>query len=110
MIYAKCEFNEEGNLKGISCSCHKLESLGTPCSHIFFVLGHRGERKLPDCYVLERRTRGAKSAFPPIRKSTMYEYSATLLRYRDLRNINRAASFSTSRSTEGYERVRGALL
>ena len=109
MIYVKCEFNEEGNLKGISCSCRKLESLGTPCSHIFFVLGHRGERKLPDCCVLERWTMGAKSAFPPIRKSTMYEYSATLLRYRDLCNISRAASFSASRSTEAYELLRGAL-
>ena len=39
----------------------------------------------------------------------MYEYSATLLRYRDLRNINRAASFSASRSTEAYELLRGAL-
>ena len=52
---------------------------------------------------------GAKSAFPPIRTSTMYEYSATLLRYRDLRNISRAASFSASRSTEAYELLRGAL-
>ena len=40
----------------------------------------------------------------------MYEYSTTLLRYRDLRNISRAASFSASRSTEGYERLKGALL
>jgi len=30
MIYVKCEFNEEGSPKGISCSCRKLESLGTP--------------------------------------------------------------------------------
>ena len=52
---------------------------------------------------------GAKSAFLPIRKSTMYEYSTTLLRYHDLRNISRAASFSASRSTEAYERLRGAL-
>ncbi|KAG2539406.1 hypothetical protein PVAP13_9NG472614 [Panicum virgatum] len=88
MIYIKCEFNEEGNLKGISCSC---------------------QRKLPECFVLERWTMGAKSAFPPIRTSTMYEYSATLLRYRDLRNISRAASFSASRSTEAYELLRGAL-
>ena len=101
MIYVKCEFTVEGNLKGISCSCLKLEYLGTPCSHIFFVLGHRGERKLPDCCVLERWTMGAKSAFPPIRNSTMYEYSATLLRYRDLRNISCAASFSASPSTKG---------
>ncbi|KAG2608046.1 hypothetical protein PVAP13_4NG289338 [Panicum virgatum] len=108
-IDAKKRFTPNGNLKGISCSCRKLESLGTPCSHIFFVLGHRGERKLPDCCVLERWTMGAKSAFPPIRMSTMYEYSATLLRYRDLRNISRAASFSESRSTEAYELLRGAL-
>ena len=39
----------------------------------------------------------------------MYEYSTTLLRYRDLRNISRAASFSASRSTEGYERLKGTL-
>ena len=52
---------------------------------------------------------GAKSAFPPIRTSTMYEYSATLLRYSDLCNISRATSFSASRSTEAYELLRGAL-
>ena len=40
----------------------------------------------------------------------MHEYSTTLLRYRDLRNISRAASFLASRSTEGYERLKGALL
>ena len=98
MIYVKCEFTVEGNLKGVSCSCRKLQSVGTPCSHIF-VLGYRGERKLPDCCVLERWTMGVKSAFPPIRKNTMHEYSTTLLRYRDLRNISRAASFLASRST-----------
>jgi len=110
MTYVKCDCTVEGNLKGVSCSCRKLQSVGTPCSHIFFVLGHRGERKLPDCCVLERWTMGARNAFPPLRKSTMYEYSTTLLRYRDLRNINRAASFSASRSTKGYERLKGALL
>ena len=109
-IYVKCEFNVEGNLKGVSCSCRKLQSVGTPYSDIFFVLGHRGEHKLPDCCVLEMWTMAAKSAFPPIRKSTMYEYSITLLRYCDLRNISRATSFSASRSTEGYERLKGAVL
>ena len=40
--YVECEICvDEGNIKGISCSCHKLPSLGTPCSHIFFVLGRR---------------------------------------------------------------------
>ena len=110
MIYVKCEFTVEGNLKGNSYSCRKLQSVGTPCSHIFFVLGHRGECKLPDCCVLERWTMGAKNAFPPLRKSTMYEYSITLLRYCGLRNISRATSFSASRSTEGYERLKGAVL
>ena len=69
---------DEGNLKGISYSCLKLQSLGTLCSHIFFVLGYRKERVLPGCCVLKRWTRGAKSAFPPIRKSTMYDYSNSL--------------------------------
>ncbi|KAG2597749.1 hypothetical protein PVAP13_5KG241514 [Panicum virgatum] len=55
------------------------------------------QRKLPDCCVSER-------------KSTMYEYSTTLLSYHDLRNISRAASFKASRSTKGYERLKGALL
>ena len=52
---------------------------------------------------------GAKRAFPPIRKSTMYDYSPTLLRYRELRNLNLAASFAASRSTEGYERIKRVL-
>ena len=34
--HVECEICvDEGNLKGISCSCLKLQSLGTPCSHIF---------------------------------------------------------------------------
>ena len=44
IYYVKCELTEKTNLKGISCSCRKLQSLGTPCSHIFFVLGLRDER------------------------------------------------------------------
>ena len=75
MYYVKCELTEEANLKEISYSCRKLQSLGTPCSHIFFVLGIRDESMLPDCCVLVRWTMGAKRAFPPIRKSTMYDYS-----------------------------------
>jgi len=54
MYYVKCQFCDEGNLKGISCSCGKLQSIGTPCSHIFFVLGDLDEDKLPDCCVLKR--------------------------------------------------------
>ena len=34
--HVECEMCvDEGNLKKISCSCLKLQSLGTPCSHIF---------------------------------------------------------------------------
>jgi zinc finger SWIM domain-containing protein 3 len=109
MYFVKCEFCDEGNLKEISCSCRKLQSIGTPCSHIFFVLGHRHEDKLPDCCVLKRWTMGAKNAFPPNRNSTMYDYSDSLQRYRELRNISHAASFAASRSSESYERLKRVL-
>ena len=109
MYYVKCELTEEANLKRISCSCRKLQSLGTPCSHIFFVLGLRDESKLRDCCVLERWTMGAKRAFPTIRKSTMYDYSPTLLRFCELRNLSFAAAFIASRSTEAYERTKRVL-
>jgi zinc finger SWIM domain-containing protein 3 len=49
---------------------------------------------------------GAKSAFPRIRKSTMYEYSDRLQRYRELRNISHTTSFIASRSPEAYERLK----
>jgi len=52
---------------------------------------------------------GAKRAFPTIRKSTMYDYSPTLLRYRELCNLSLAASFAASRSTEGYEWIKCVL-
>ena len=52
---------------------------------------------------------GAKRAFPPIRKSTMYDYSSTLLRYHELRNLSLATAFAASRSTEGYERIKRVL-
>jgi len=109
MYYVKCQFCDEGNLKGISCSCGKLQSIGTPCSHIFFVLGDLDKDKLPDCCVLKRWTMGAKSAFPPKRKSTMYDYSESLQRYRELRNISQAAAFAASRSLESYERLKHVL-
>ena len=109
MYYVKCELTEEANLKRISCSCRKLQSLGTPYSHIFFVLGLRDESKLLDCCVLERWTMGVKRAFPTIRKSTMYDYSPTLLRFRELRNLSLATAFVASRSTEAYERTKCVL-
>ena len=52
---------------------------------------------------------GAKHAFPTITKSTMYDYSPTLLRYRELCNLSLAASFAASRSTEGYEWIKCVL-
>ena len=52
---------------------------------------------------------GAKRAFPTTRKSTMYDYSATLLRFRELRNLSLATAFVASRSTEAYERTKRVL-
>ncbi|CAN6348504.1 unnamed protein product, partial [Urochloa humidicola] len=106
----KCEICVvEDKLKEISCSCLKLQSLGTPCSHIFFVLGHRGESKLPDCCVLERWTMGAKRGFPPTRKSTMYDYSDSVQRYHELHNISQTTSFAASQSLEAYEWLKRVL-
>lgn len=108
--FVECEICvDEYKLKGISCSCLKLESLGLPCSHIFFVLGCRKEQKMPECCVLKRWRRGPKSAFPPIRKSTMYDYPDSLQRYCELRNLGQAASFVASDSPEAYERLKRVL-
>ena len=52
---------------------------------------------------------GAKRAFLTIRKSTMYDYSPTLLRFRELHNLSLAAAFIASRSTEAYERAKRVL-
>ena len=52
---------------------------------------------------------GVKSAFPLKRKSTMYDYSESLQRYRELRNISHAATFAASRSLESYERLKHVL-
>ena len=52
---------------------------------------------------------GTKSAFPPKRKSTMYDYFDSLQRYRELRNISHAAAFAASRSLELYERLKHVL-
>ena len=52
---------------------------------------------------------GAKRAFPTIRKSTMYNYSPTLLRFRELRNLSLAAAFVASRAPETYEQTKRVL-
>lgn len=109
-FFVECEICVlEDQLKEISCSCLKLQSLGTPCSHIFFVLGLRGESKLPDCCVLERWTMVAKRGFPPTRKSTMYDYSDSVQRYHELHNISQMTSFAASQSLEAYERLKRVL-
>ena len=40
-IYVKCEFTVEGNLKGVSCSCRKLQSIGTPAhtTSLYWAIG-----------------------------------------------------------------------
>ena len=52
---------------------------------------------------------GAKRAFPMIRKSTMYNYSPTLLRFRELRNLSLAAALVASRAPETYEQTKRVL-
>ena len=39
----------------------------------------------------------------------MYDYSPTLLRFRELRNLSLAAAFVASRSTKAYERTKRVL-
>jgi zinc finger SWIM domain-containing protein 3 len=57
----------------------------------------------------EKVDKGAKNAFAPIRKSTMYDYSDSLQRYHELRNISHTTSFVASRSPEAYERLKHVL-
>jgi zinc finger SWIM domain-containing protein 3 len=100
--YVSCDIHVDvDKVNEISCSCLKLQSLGTPCSHIF-VLRYRGENKLPDCCVLERWMMGAKRGFPPTRKSTMYDYSDSVQRYNDLHNIGRTTAFAAAQSKEAF--------
>jgi zinc finger SWIM domain-containing protein 3 len=107
--YVSCDIRVEDKVKEISCSCLKLQSLGTPCSHIFFVLGYRKENKLLHCCVLERWTIAAKRGFPTTRKSTMYDYSNSVQRYNDLCNIGRTAAFAAAQSQEAFERLKHVL-
>ena len=51
----------------------------------------------------------AKSAFPPTRKSEMYDYSASLMRYRELRNLSHASCFRACQSSEEYQRLKMVL-
>jgi hypothetical protein len=47
----------------------------------------------------------AKSAYPTTRKNEMYEYSASLQRYRKLRNFSHAACFKACHSDEAFQRL-----
>ena len=101
--------SKEGMLRSISCSCRKLECAGTPCSHIFYILGILQEETLPRCCVPTRWTMSAKCAFAPTRKSEMYEYYATLQRYRKLRNFSHAACFKACHSDEAFQHLKRVL-
>ncbi|PUZ56833.1 hypothetical protein GQ55_5G369600 [Panicum hallii var. hallii] len=96
-----CEFKEDC-LYGISGSCRKLECIGTPCSHIFYVLRILEVDELLKCCIPDRWTMSAKSASPPTRKNNMYDYSTSLGRYRELRNLSHATSSRASQCIESF--------
>ena len=98
-----------GLLHRVSCSCRKLECAGTPCSHIFYILGILKQTILPSCCVPTRWTMNAKCAYAPTRKNQMYDYSVSLQRYRELRNCSHAASFQACHSDEDYHRLKMLL-
>ena len=50
-----------------------------------------------------------KSAFPPIRKSDMYDSCHSLDKYRELRNLSHEASFKAAQSNESYIHMKGVL-
>ncbi|KAM0925813.1 hypothetical protein ACQ4PT_003965 [Festuca glaucescens] len=100
---------KEGSSERISCSCRKLECLGTPCSHIFYILGLLEVKRLPSCCVPTRWTMSAKATCPGTRKSCMYDYSASLRRYHELRNLSHAKCFSVAHSVEAYEHLKMVL-
>ena len=104
----QCEV-KEGSVDWIRCSCRKLECLGTPCSHIFYVLGILEVKRLPKCCVPARWTMSAKAASPTTRKSSMYDLPAKMKRYRELRNLSHAACFSAAQSVEAYEQWKMVL-
>ena len=93
----------------ISCSCRKLECVGTPCSHIFYVLGKLGREELPKCCVPSRWTMSAKSAYPPTRTNDMYEFLVFMLRYRELRKMSDKVCFRAAESEGAYKRMKMCL-
>jgi len=99
----------ESSLDGIRCSCRKMECDGIPCGHIFYVLNILNAEIIPKCCVDSRWTMGAKSAFAPIRKSSMYDYSQSLERYRELRDLSQAACLKSSQTDASYMRMKHVL-
>ncbi|GJM98658.1 hypothetical protein PR202_ga15687 [Eleusine coracana subsp. coracana] len=59
MFYASCD--DEVTLTDVRCSCQKFECQGLPCCHIMVVLIKLGIM-MPQCCVLNRWTRNAKSS------------------------------------------------
>jgi zinc finger SWIM domain-containing protein 3 len=104
-----CREEIDGVLHRISCSCRKLECVGTPCSHILYVLVTLQVKQLPKCCVPARWTMSAKCAYPPTRKNEMYDYSISLERYRELRNFSHAACFRACQTNEAYQRLKMVL-
>jgi zinc finger SWIM domain-containing protein 3 len=51
----------------------------------------------------------AKATCPGTIKSCMYDYSASLRRYRELRNLSHAKCFSAAHSVEAYEHLKMVL-
>ena len=64
MIYVKCEFNKEGNLKGISCSCRKLESLGTPLLTHLLCIGPSGRTQAARLLCFGKVDNGGEECIP----------------------------------------------
>ncbi|KAH9744126.1 protein FAR1-RELATED SEQUENCE 5 [Citrus sinensis] len=56
------EWNVEikGMWDSVSCSCLMIETLGSPCSHIFAVMKTENVRTIPKCIILGRWTKNAK--------------------------------------------------
>jgi hypothetical protein len=86
-----------------------MECDGIPCGHIFYVLNILHAEIIPKCCVDSRWTMGAKSAFPPIRKGSMYDYSHSLERYRELRELSHAACIKSSQTEASYMHMKHVL-
>lgn len=101
MFHVDCDFIES-ILDKIDCSCCKLQRDAIPCGHIFYVLKLLHVERIPKCCVRSRWTMTAKTAFPPMRKSEMYDYCQNHMKYLELRNLSNKASFIAAQRDEVY--------